>query len=194
MEEVVWNHGQYALFLLDEHYRTQYTCRYQPVLQMFAVLHISDMMARFFPTAAEGVEGSRKDGAQTIQFGLECLMQSHAGFPVAGMMQEMLRRTAIECSVRLPRNLPELMAYSHSTKQTYQMDDLMDACTRPTYVQPVAEIHKMYASSFILDWISAGPRFGFREPDPGARRLRIPSAEERGALSLMQIRNLLNSN
>lgn len=188
IEETIWNHAQTGLFLLDEHYRTQYTCRYQPVLQMFSILHLADLVARFFPG---GIEGGSKDGPEAIQFGIEALIQSRAGFPAAGPLQEMLRRTAKNCSIRFPMN--ELMSASVPAKSGYRVDDMIDACTRPSYTQPVNEIHSRYLPSISADWAAEGPAFGFLEPGSGARRLRIPSAEERGAQSLMQIRNLLNT-
>lgn len=189
VEEIIWNHAQQGLFLLDEHYRTQYTCRYQPVLQMFSLLHLSDLVARFFPG---GVEGGSKDGPDAIQFGIEALIQSRAGFPVAGPLQEMLRRTAQECSIRFPLN--EFMAIPIPPKGVYRIDDLIDACTRTSYIQPINEIHLRYLPSIPADWISEGAALGFLVPASGVSRLRIPSAEERGAQSLMQIRNLLNTN
>lgn len=191
LEEVVWNHAQQGLFLLDQHYRTQYTCRHQPVLQMFGVLHHVDIIARFF---SSGVEGSGKDGPAAIQFGLEALFESRAGFSISGPLQEMLRRTALDCSVRLPPNSRDLFI-PPLRHRSYHMDDLIDACTRPSYVQPITEINHRYTSTFSAEWTSEAPSFGFREPSPNSRRLRNPpSAEERGAQSLMQIRNLLNTN
>jgi len=187
VEEVIWSHTQQGQFLLDEHYRTQYTCRYQPVLQMFGLLHLTDVTTRFF---SGGYDGSSKDGTSVVQFGLEALMESRAGFPVAGPLQEMLRRTATNAHVRLPINVDQLLGFSRK-KPAYTIDDLIDACTKPTYVQPIAEIHKRYSPSFSADWASDARPL---EPNPGYRRLRVPSAEERGAQSLMQIRNLLNTN
>jgi len=191
IEEIVWGHAQQGLFLLDEHYRTQYTCRYQPVLQMFSILHLTDIAARFFPG---GVEGGSKDGPEAIQFGMEALTQSRAGFPVAGPLLQMLRRTAQECSIRLPVNVPDITAAPSPPRAIYRIDDLIDACTRPSYTQPLNEIHSRYLPSLSADWVAEGAALGFLEPGSGARRLRIPSAEERGAQSLMQIRNLLNTN
>ncbi|KAE8442503.1 hypothetical protein EG329_003284 [Mollisiaceae sp. DMI_Dod_QoI] len=190
VEEAIWHHAQQGLFLLDEHYRSQYSCRYQPVMQMFATLHLSDTIARFFPG---GIEGRSKDGPEAIQFALEALMQSGAGFPIAGPLQELLRRTAKECSIRLPRNLPELML-SSKPQQVYRIDDLIDACTRPTYTQPIDELIPKYAPSFPADWAAERASIGFHEPSAGSRRLRVPSEEERGAQNLMHIHNLLNSN
>ena len=183
VEEVIWNTAQEGLSLLDGHYRTQYTCRYQSVLQMFGVLHLTDVICRFFP---HSVDGSSKDGATAIQLGMEVLTQSYPGFPVVGPLQEMLRRTANECSVSLPTNLT-------LPKQRYGMDELIDACTRPSYVQPATEIHNRYLESFSVDWANNGGTYGFHEPSLG-KRLWITATEEQSAQSLMQIRNLLNTN
>lgn len=192
VEEIIWNHAQRGLFFLDEHYQTQYTCRYQPVMQMFALLHLTDVIARFFPG---GVEGSSKDGPAAIHFGVKALTQSLEGFAVAGPMAEMLRRTANECSIRLPRDRDVAIGASrrNNTSPVYFMDDLVDACTRPSYVQPVADILHLYSSTFNAEWATDGPSYGFQQPMASNRRPGGTTAEERGAQSLMQIRNLLNS-
>lgn len=190
VEDTVWNHAQQGLFLLDGHYRTQYTCRYQPVLQMFIILHLSDTIARFFPGGAE--RGS-KDGPEAIHFGIDSLQQSRMGFPVAAPLQDMLRKTATECSIRLPQNPTEVLSTQQILRPAYQMDDFINACTRPSYCQPTREIHFRYLSSISADWINDGASSGFLQSDPEIGNLRVPSAEERGAQSLMQIRNLLNT-
>lgn len=190
LEEVVWKHAQQGLSFLNEHYRTQYTCRYQPVLQMFGILHLVDVIARFFPG---GAEGSGKDGPEAIQFGLEALFESRSGCSIPSPLQEMLRRTAQECFIRLPPNTSELII-SPLKNNSYYMDDMIDACTRPSYVQPISEINSRFTQSFSTEWATQAPSLGFREPTTSNRRLRKPpSAEERGAQNLMQIRNLLNT-
>ncbi|KAH6704353.1 hypothetical protein BKA61DRAFT_188076 [Leptodontidium sp. MPI-SDFR-AT-0119] len=131
VEGTIWEHAQEGLRLLDRYYRPQYTFRYQPVLQMLACLQLVDIIARFFP---EGAEGNSKDGPEAIQFGMELLMESRVGFPVAGPLQEMLRRSAIECAILLPRNLTELMLSPTAPQRVYGMDDFLGACTRPTYL------------------------------------------------------------
>lgn len=192
VEGPIWEHAQEGLRLLDTFYRPWYTFRYQPVLQMLASLHLTDIIARFFPEGTQ--DGNSKNGPEAIQLCMELLMESRVGFPVAGPLQEMLRRSAIECAILLPRKLTELMLSPTSPQKVYGMDDFLDACTRPTYIQPVVEAHSKYSPSFSSDWLVEGPAYGFRESTTGARRLKFPSAEERGAQSLMQIRNLLNSN
>jgi hypothetical protein len=154
---------------------------------MFTLLHLADLVARFFPG---GIEGGSKDGPEAIQFGLEALTQSRTGFPVAGPLQDMLRKTANECSIRFP--MDEIVT-APRPRGIYRIDDLIDACTRPSYTQPINQIHLRYLPSVSADWVAEGAALGFLEPGYGAKRLRIPSAEERGAQSLMQIRNLLNT-
>jgi len=189
VDGAVWEHAQEGLRLLDKYYRPQYTFRYQPFLQMLASLQLIDIIARFF---SEGTQEGSKNGAEAVQLGMELLMESRIGFPVAGPLQEMLRRSAVECAVLLPRNLEELMFSPTSPKRVYDLDDFLGACTNPTYIQPVLEAHARYSACFSSDWIIEGPAYGFRESTFGIRRLRFPSAE-RGAQSLMQVRNLLNS-
>lgn len=191
VEGTIWTYAQEGLRLLEKCYQTQYTFRCQPVLQMFAALQLADTIARFFPG---GNKGGSKDGPEAIQFAMELLMQSRPGFPVAGPLQELLRRSANECAILLPRNLTELMLSPRPPQQVYRMDDFLNACTRPTYVQPVFEVHSKYARGFSSEWTIEGSAYGFRESTTGARRLRFLSAEERGAQNLMQIRNLLNTN
>lgn len=174
--------------MLDQHYRTQYTCRYQPVFQMFAILHFCDVIARFFP---EKVNSSSKDGAEAIQFGMEVLMQSYAGFPIAGTFQELLRRTALNCSVPLPKNWAELMTPTRLPMPKYRADDFIDACTRLSYSQPIADIEIRFEPQFSANWDIQSPSQGFKDY---GQTLRRSDAEERAAQHLMQISKLLNNN
>jgi hypothetical protein len=77
------------------------------------------------------------------------------------------------------------MAAPRRLKQVYRMDDLIDACTRPTYTQSVDEIHLRYLPSFPADWAAEGASFEFLKLGSGVRWLGDPSAEERGAQGLM---------
>ncbi|EPE31271.1 hypothetical protein GLAREA_12574 [Glarea lozoyensis ATCC 20868] len=190
---VLWHHAQRGLHVLDEKYKTAYTCRYQPVLQMFSVLHLTGVIAQHFPGGVSGVgtEGSGTDGPEAIHLGIEALGQSRNGFPVAGPFQEMLRRTAAQENLLI-------MPPSPALKRIYRIDDFLDACTRPTYLQPFAEIHTRFHPSLKSQWVAEAATFRFIDSILSATN-RVPSAEERGAQSLldmsgMSIRNLLNSN
>lgn len=189
LEDTVWNHAQQGLFFLGEHYRFQYTRQYQSPLQMFAALHLTDVIARFFPHA---VGGYSETSTKTIGFGLDLLNESQARLPVAGPLQELLRRTANECGISLSQGTDEPVVANRQVMDIYQVDDLINACTRYTYVQPIKEIHSRYSPSFSTDWASHAPAFEFR-PTTSGSRMHIPPIEESGSRNLMHIRNLLNT-
>jgi len=153
---------------------------------MFAILHLCDVIARFFP---EKVNSSSKDGPESIQFGMEGLMQSNAGFPIAGVFQELLKRTALDCSVP-PRNWVDLMTPPRPPKPIYRADDFIDACTRLSYTQPIAEIEIRLEPMFSANWHAQSPSHGFKEYS--MMSLRRTDAEEQAAQHLMHISKLLN--
>jgi hypothetical protein len=68
-------------------------------------------------------------------------------------------------------NLNKLVATTQSPKIIYKRDDFINACTRPTYKQPVEDIHFKYQPSFAIDWMTEAPSLGVTEPDPRTRRL-----------------------
>jgi hypothetical protein len=192
IDEVIWQNAQTGVFLYDERYRAHFRCRHQPVLQMFSLLHLCDVIVRFYPGK---VDGASMDGPEVLQFGMEVLSQSSAGFPIATTLLELLRRTAIDCSVPLPKskNIAEPKGPFRAPKSTYRADDFIDACTRPSYVQPIADIQATFDSNFSADWNSQSHSRGFKDPGVGARRLRRSDTEERAAQKLMQISSLLNT-
>jgi hypothetical protein len=192
IDEVVWTHAQTGLSLIENHYLPRYTARYQPICQMFSMLHLCDVIARFFP---EERDAMAMDGTRAISLGIETLEQSRRGFPIAAAFQELLRRTAIECSVPLPNAILSLIqpSSSSSSVSAYRHDDFLDACTWPSYVQPCEEILELLSDDFVREWSARAPGLGFQRTEQGARRLRRNDVEERAAQNLMQISSLLNS-
>ena len=86
---------------------------YQLALQMFAVLHLTNVVAWFFPG---GVDIPAKDRPAAMQFGAEVLMQSRAGFAVAGPLQQMLRKTAHECCMAKKQGRAEAISWEVATE------------------------------------------------------------------------------
>ena len=115
---------------IQRKYRKLFTCRLQPSLQNFALLHCGDALVRF--------ANSSVDATEVVQFCLGALKESadgRGGFGVCGPLQEMFRRTAVECEVPLPYNITDLVG----TEQ-YGADQLLDACTRLSYTQPTTQV------------------------------------------------------
>ncbi|KFY95246.1 hypothetical protein V500_02864, partial [Pseudogymnoascus sp. VKM F-4518 (FW-2643)] len=194
VEEVVWTHAQHALLLLERHYRLHYTCRYQPALQMFVVLNICHLIARFFPAKPPN-DSDIKDGSEAVTIGLEALQESNIGFPAAGALQELLRRSAAACSLRLPQSLDYLITRQRNARPTYSYHDFIDVCTRPSCHQPLWAVREKFDSKFAEDWYSQSQELGNRLPRPVRQTPReLLSEPDRGVQHLMQIWNLLNTN
>ncbi len=117
-------------------------------------------------------------------------MQSYAGFPVAGTFQELLKRTALACSVPLPKNWVDLVTPSRPPRPIYRADDFIDACTRLSYSQPIADIEARLELSFSINWQAQSPSQGFAEYSE--KSLRRSDDDEQAAQRLMQISKLLN--
>lgn len=122
------------------------------------------------------------------------LIESRDKCPVAGPFHEMLQRTANECGISLSERTDGPMTADLRSVNIYQEDDLIDACTRHTYVQPVTEIHKKYSSTFSADWASYGTSFGFQSAPVVDTRMRVASIDETSSRPVMDIRNFLNVN
>lgn len=155
-------------------------------------MHFCEVIGRYFAGVPVRDGSSQKTASAALQIGLETLMMSRQGFPICGPMQELLKQTAITHNVRQPDNIQELMASHRQSKAEYKTDDFIDACTRPTYVQPASSIHAKYSPTFASDWALEARKYDSQMFEgPGIVR---SSEEERGAQNLMQIRNLLNMN
>jgi hypothetical protein len=186
----MWQHAQHGLFLLEEYYHSLDICRYQPIVQMFAILQLTDVIARFFPDVTHNYG---KDGPAAVRLAIDVLVKSSSGFPVARTFLELIRRTAKDVNIPLLNDLEEPIRRSYPSKSRFLLDDIIDACTRTTYMQPIQSVQMRFSPTISSDWVSTCTAFGIRQPGPDTACLRQPSAEEQGAQNLMRIRNLLNT-
>jgi len=191
VDRILWQHAQQGLFLLEEHYHSLDISRYQPVMQMFAVLHLTDVVMRFYSQVPSAYG---RDGRSTLKLAMSVLAKSHSGYPVAGTFLELIYKTAKDLMDPLPNELLEDFHNALPNRSRFLLDDIINACTATTYMQPVRSIQKRFTPTISAEWAARSPSFGFHPSSLDTVRLRQPSAEERGAQSLMQIRNLLNMN
>lgn len=156
---------------------------------MLAALHLIDVIARFFPRAP----GQSSDlGFEVVLFGRRILSESQPRFPVAGPFQEMLRKTAIDSGITFSKRTDAPMTIHPQTNNNYREDDLIDACTRHTYAQPVKEIQRIFSPSFSADWASYGASFGFQPTRSDDTKSDLSTDEENSSPGVMEIRNVLN--
>ena len=142
-------------------------------LLSFCVVHVCDSLVRFSP--------QEPPASDTVEFCLEVLQQTSAGFALCGPLQSLFCRTAEECGVQFS---DEMRAFIGSFDH-YVMDDILDACTRLSYTQPLDQILFRIDSEIANEW-------------PGEWRRQVVAASEqdpRGSSSsgrYLQIGNLLN--
>lgn len=110
---------------LCQRYRYLFSNRYQPPMQAFCLLHLSDLLLRQSKTGVES----------TILFCLEMLSESLPGFPMVGPLQAMFCESVLSCGYKLPVNVEKLMG--GRTWQSYSREDKLECCERLTYAQPV---------------------------------------------------------
>jgi hypothetical protein len=158
--QVVWRHTQYSLFLLDKHYHSLGFCQYLSVTQIYAVLHLTDVIARFFPNIS-GNFG--RDSSAAVRLAFKVLAKFRSGFPIAETFIELIYETAKDIIIPLPNDLEELFRRSHSSRSKHLSDDAIDACTRKAYRQPVHNIHKRFSPTISSDWAAICTAFGFQE-------------------------------
>jgi hypothetical protein len=111
-------------------YKELYTCRFQPSLQTFCLLTACDILIRYSPKCP--------DSTGVVECCLEYLKETAdgaSGFALCGPLQEMFRRSAVECGVKMPDNLEELMG-----QRTYGPESMVDATLSLTYKQPVMSL------------------------------------------------------
>ncbi|KAI9879267.1 MAG: hypothetical protein M1830_009068 [Pleopsidium flavum] len=175
LREVAVENATKGLETLDA-YRKLYTCRYQLPFQTFCLLQMCDLLIRFSP--------AQPPATDVVHFCLETLKESSdgsGGFTICGPLQEMFRQSAVECGIPLPEDLHDLMGSSSQ----YTLDNLLDAYTRVSYVQPVAQITDKLETTFTQDWDEEWQRLVETSPSAGKR-------ESVRSDKSMQITSLLN--
>ncbi|QSZ31836.1 hypothetical protein DSL72_001405 [Monilinia vaccinii-corymbosi] len=191
IDPLVWQHAQDGLNLIDDRYRFQYTCRYQPVSQIFALLHLTEVLVSSFPDVDKEFG---KDGVASIKLATDILSKSQSSFPVARVCMAMLQETTRKSLVPLPNELDDLFRRRHR-RSRFLLDDAINACANPTYLQPVEAIKKRFSPDLPSKWM-VHASFGLPRIPYGAQMSRQPvqlSEEERGARDLLRILNLRNT-
>lgn len=155
-----------------QHAHRLYSSRYQLPLVTFCSLHISDTLIRHAPDDPPAV--------QTVQFCLETMQQTRNGFGICGPLQQLFLQTAMKCNVNIPVDIDKLM----EPRQHFGLDDILDACTRLDYTQPIGQVLHHIDPGVAQDWPYQWQRL-ILNPGGQARR---PSLSEK----FLQITSLLN--
>ncbi|KAL9002916.1 MAG: hypothetical protein Q9188_004189 [Gyalolechia gomerana] len=170
LQRMVVRHAQQGIEIM-EHARRLYSARYLMPLLSFCVIHIGDALIRYSP--------HEPPDSDVVEFCLGLLQQASGGFAICGPLQELYRRTAYECGVQLPANIETITGQLGN----YGMDDILDACTRLDYKQPVDQSVRHIADNVAKEWPSTweqvvnspGRPSTVKKLSTGERPLRIKS-------------------
>lgn len=89
---------------------------------------------------------------EAARFCLESLEEAKVGYPLAGPLQRMFRLALDDYNVLLPDELERMCGPSSK----YGPEELLNACTRPSYQQPIVQLlpnlDKGLAQDFMDEW------------------------------------------
>ncbi|KAI9710090.1 MAG: hypothetical protein M1820_002892 [Bogoriella megaspora] len=123
--ELISSHYANRGLNLLRRFREQYQNRYQTPLQAFHLIHLCE--------AAIQVSQLNEEAQRIASFCLEMLSDALPGFPFVGPLQAMFCQTVTDLGLLLPDNAVELMG----GRSDYGPEEMLDACERTTFVQPV---------------------------------------------------------
>ena len=169
---VVVNHAKIGMELLTQ-YKNIYSNSYLSPLQLFCLVHLSDALVRY--------DGHGDGTPRTVEFCLTSLEEAKAGYPVAGPLQKMFYVSLTEYRIGVSDELQRMIRVPASMAP----EQLLDACTRPTYKQPIAQITQTMEADLGQDFMDRLQRLAEvpleERPSSGSNREKK-----------MDIRSLLN--
>ncbi|KAL8921374.1 MAG: hypothetical protein Q9172_004067 [Xanthocarpia lactea] len=183
LRRMVVEHAQKGVEVL-ERYRHLYSTRYLMPLLSFCIIHLGDALIRYSP--------DDPPASRTVEFSLGLLQQASVGFPICGPLQDLYIRTAVDCGAKLPPNVEELAGPLGS----YGMDDILDACTRLDYKQPVDQSVRHIDDNLAADWASKWQDIvenpNKPQPPRSTRKSSTSTTSSGGVDHHMRIASLLN--
>lgn len=185
LRRLVIQHAQSGVELLEQ-YRRLYSTRYLMPLLSFCVVHLGDALIRYSP--------EEPPASETVEFCLLLLQQASVGFPICGPLQELFKRTADHCGAKMPANVDEISGALGS----YGVDEILDACTRLDYKQPVDQSTRHIDDNIAVDWPSKWQEIVHNpdRPEPGRstrRTLSTSTTSSSGNEQHIRIASLLNT-
>lgn len=140
---LVNHHARAGLRLLVQ-YRNIYSNFYLSPLQLLCIVELSDALIHYDATS--------ESTPQTLHFCMAALEDAKGGYPVAGPLQKMFRVALADYNIPVPNEIEQIMGPAASLGP----EDLLEACTRATYRQPISQIlHNMdvnLGEEFIEGW------------------------------------------
>ncbi len=179
LQGLVVKHARVSLALLTQ-YRNAYTFRYQSPILLFCIVHVCDALVGY----DNGSDSQGPSNIEIVRFCLESLEVAKVGYPLAGPLQRMFRVALDNYNVSIPDELERLCRPSSK----YGPDELLNACTRPTYQQPINQLLPNLDPGLAQDFMDEWQKL-YEERPPQDKPAEFPGQEKQNS---MQITSLLN--
>jgi len=183
-----------GLRILDRYFHL-FSSRYQAPIQLFCIVHVCTSLLRVSRSLPPSSPSSPPDIdiEKITLFCLEALKGIQPGFAFAGPMASMFRQTVSDLNLPLPPSVDALMS---KEADDYGPEDLLDACERMTYVQPVdmllGRIDRSIADMFEEEWKVFIEQHGGMEIDDGSPLKSLVTGGGSPSARSMQITSLVN--
>ena len=115
-------------------------CRFHTPPMIFCVVHVCDAIARC------SVDHSERVDAAVLC--LEALESNRLGFKISGPLLQMFHIQLDEYGVELPAETED----RYGRREQFSMEEVLDACTRLSYIQPSGQLVRWIDPSFQHDW------------------------------------------
>ena len=122
------------------HAQRLYSARYFLPVVSFCLVHLCDALISYSP--------QEPPVSETLGFCLQALQQNHAGFALCGPLQSLFIQRAEECGIRIPKHLEKLV----DAIDGCSIDDVLDACTRLSYMEPLDQIIRYIDPAIAKEW------------------------------------------
>lgn len=146
-------------------YKDTYTNFYLSPLQLFCLVHLCDAVVQY--------DGHGDTTPRTVEFCLVSLEEAKVGYPVAGPLQKMFRLSLTEYGISVPNELERMMGISAHLGP----EELLDACERPTYRQPMSQILPNMGAGIGQDFMNGRQRMA----EERATEVRLEERSDSGA-------------
>ena len=103
-----------------------YTARFHMPMISLCCVHLADAMVVYEPKNAPGA----------LHISMSALQEAHSGFHLCVTLQDLLRQRALAHNIELAEGTRSMLG----SRPHIGMDEILDACTRMTYTQPLKEV------------------------------------------------------
>ena len=155
---IIMTHAKRGLDLIKRATRL-YTARFHMPLINYCCVHLAEAVVVYKP----------EEAPEALHISMVALQEARIGSGLCGPLLELLRERALAHNIELPTTLTSTLG----SPSNFDIDQILDACTRMTYTQPLKEILCHFDSSPTEEQPQARITRPFQRPIPAYERMQV---------------------